>query len=206
MRNASRRSRGCSAFANAKLTSALSSRNAKSLKRVLSEETKLSLYPSDSYPIHYTAGYPIYYARLVYVPRCAAADNFILAREFRRGTREYYAFSSAVPYICIDRANPTVRMESRAIRRNDITCHKFYPLKREEKEERAREKREREREERDAVTLEHRPMCQTCIGLAFISLQALICARCARLHLPALRGGRPTRIREYALFAPALYN
>lgn len=94
------RPRGCSALTNAKLTSALSPRNAKSLKRVLSGEAKLSLYPSDSYPIHYTAGYPIYYARLVYIPcECTVAptDNFILD-EFRRGTREYYAFSSGEPY------------------------------------------------------------------------------------------------------------
>lgn len=74
---------------NAKLTSALSSRYAKSLKRVLSRETKLSLYSSDSYPIHYTAGYPIYYAneyirRATTLPR-VSADNFILARKFRRG-------------------------------------------------------------------------------------------------------------------------
>lgn len=66
------RSRGCTALANAKLTSALSPRNAKSLKRVLSGQAKLSLYPSDSYPIHYTAGYPIYYARLVHIYRASA--------------------------------------------------------------------------------------------------------------------------------------
>lgn len=68
-------------LANAKLTSALSPRNAKSLKRVLSGKAKLSLYPSDSYPIHYTAGYPIYYAPLhtypLYLDYAAPTDNFI---------------------------------------------------------------------------------------------------------------------------------
>lgn len=130
------RSRGCTAPANAKLTSALSPRNAKSLKRVLSGQAKLSLYPSDSYPIHYTAGCPIYYARLVYIPcECTPPprrpNNFILAREFRRGTREYYAFSSWTCHIQparISRRN--CEWNRGAIRRNDITCHKFYALKR----------------------------------------------------------------------------
>lgn len=88
------RSRGCTAPANAKLTSALSPRNAKSLKRVLSEEAKLSLYPSDSYPIHYTAGYPIYYARAKYIYRASTrrvaatpTDNFIPTREFPGAAR-----------------------------------------------------------------------------------------------------------------------
>jgi len=69
---------------NAKL-SALSSRYAKSLKRVLSRGTKLSLYSSDSYPIHYTAGYSIYYA-----------DEYIrCARVHRRVGRSFY-FSTRV--------------------------------------------------------------------------------------------------------------
>lgn len=114
------------------------------------------------------------------------ADNFILAREFRRerangrtdkrtdGRARILRFFFGV---CNARANPAARMESRAIRRNDITCHKFCTSER----EREREGRGAKGREIEAVTLEHRPMCQTCVGLArglSSRLHALMCARC----------------------------
>jgi len=136
------RSRGCTALANAKLTSALSSRNAKSLKRVLSGEAKLSLYLSDSYPIHYTAGYPIYYAQLIYIyiyiyraTYTLRPDNFIPTREFWRGTREYYAFSSSRSYVAPMRISRREWKSRTDLRRNDITRHKFYSPTRKEGDE-----------------------------------------------------------------------